>query len=540
MAFDLIVTTALNYANGDLHLGHLLEDIEADIWVRVQRRLGLKVLFVSGSDAHGTPIMLHAEKKKMTPETLVRSIQQQHQQDLQAFLIEFDVFHSTHSQENKQLTEHIFAQLQQKELIQKKVIDQAYDESKKMFLPDRFIKGTCPKCGAQDQYGDNCEACGTTYKSAELINPYSVLSGTPPTTKKSEHYFVTLNTQHHYLCQWLKQAPLQKAVYNKLQEWLNEPLRDWDISRDAPYFGFLIPGSDHKYFYVWLDAPIGYLAGIQAYCTQHQPMPTLQKTLSTSKMIHFIGKDIIYFHCLFWPAILSGTDFPAPHAVFAHGFLTLNGKKMSKSRGNFMTARDYLKTLNPELLRYYLARKLDASINDLDLNWTEFQEKINHELIGKIINIASRCSKILATHFDAHLSTETDSKLWQQWTAMQPKIIEHFNQRTMHHGTNELLNLADKINQYLAQEQPWSLVKNPDTKQRAQQVCSMGLHGFYLIMVLIEPVLPNLAKQAFAFLKVTQPPTFAACNQHRPKNTINPYTPLLTRVQPQQCPSENP
>jgi methionyl-tRNA synthetase len=540
MSVDLIVTTALNYANGPLHLGHILEDIQADIWVRAERRMGLTILFISGNDSHGTPIMLHAEKNKQTPEDLITQIRQQHCQDLDDFLIEFDCFHSTHSNENKELTYDIYAKLEEKGLIKKKTIMQAFDEEKQLFLPDRYIKGTCPKCHAKDQYGDNCEVCGTTYKPEELIEPYSILTGKIPTKRESEHYFFTLSAQQKALTSWLKDAPLQSPIRNKLQEWLAEDLRDWDISRDAPYFGFLIPGCKDKYFYVWLDAPIGYLAGLKKLHNNKTYTDNFATMVQQNKMVHFVGKDIIYFHGLFWPAMLLGADYSPPKTIVAHGFLTLNGEKMSKSRGNFLTARDYLDRLDPELLRYYLASKLDGGIEDLDLNWQAFQQKINSDLVGKIVNIASRCSKILATHFELKLCQHTDEPLWKTWQQAQSPIIEHYHQKTFHHALTHILALADQINQYLAQEKPWVLIKEDDSKatNHAHQVCTMGLHGFYLVMALLEPITPKLSLQAFTQLNVTQPATFKEIPDHRPEKSIQPYTPLLNRVQQDELPRQ--
>jgi methionyl-tRNA synthetase len=535
---DIIVTTALNYANGSLHLGHMLEDIQADIWVRFMRLTGHHCLFVSGNDAHGTPIMLSAEKRNISPEDMVASIHDEHQRDIKDFHIDFDHFYTTHSNENKHLVEHIYSQLKLGNHIETKTISQAFDDEKNMFLPDRYIKGQCPYCKSEEQYGDNCETCGQTYQPMELINPYSILSGSKPSTKKSEHYFFKLEHFQGILETWINQGELQDPVSNKLKEWFDQGLQSWDISRDAPYFGFKIPECQDKYFYVWLDAPVGYMSTIKHLC-QSQPeldFDAIWNPNSEVSLYHFIGKDIMYFHGLFWPALLHGANYRLPSAIYAHGFLTINNEKMSKSRGTFITAREYLDHLNPEFLRYYFASKLQSGVDDIDLNIDDFVQKVNSDLIGKVINIASRCAKFINNDFQSTLSARLHQpQMWQDWIDSGKDIALAYQERRFHQAIQAIMQLADQANRYIADQQPWKLIKNPEQKDEAHAVCSMGLHFFRMLMLYLQPVIPATSKKAFTFLQVEN-----LHWQNRSQlflgHSIQPYQHILERIQPKDLP----
>ena len=529
----ILVTSALPYANGPIHLGHLVEYIQTDIWSRFQKQKGHECYFVCADDTHGTPIMLRADAEGITPEELIARVQKEHLADFSDFGIIFDNYHSTHSQENKELSALIYQCLKEAGHIDSAEISQAYDPVKKMFLPDRFIKGLCPKCKAPDQYGDSCEVCGATYSPTELINAVSVISGEKPIEKKSLHYFFKLADFTEMLKEWTAANHLQPEVTNKLSEWLEHGLQKWDISRDAPYFGFEIPDAPGKYFYVWLDAPIGYMASFKNLCDKTSlNFDEFWGKDSTAELYHFIGKDIIYFHALFWPAMLSGADFRTPSAIFAHGFLTVNGEKMSKSRGTFIKARTYLEHLNPEYLRYYFAAKLNAGIDDIDLSFDDFTQRVNSDLIGKVVNIASRCSGFIKKRFSGKLSaTCSEPELFQEFIAANQQIASLYEQREFGKAMREIMALADKANQYIDEKKPWLIAKEEDKDTELHEVCSMGINLFRLLITYLKPVLPTLSRNAENFLNID--------DQLWPKeqttplldHSINPFKPLMTRVE---------
>jgi methionyl-tRNA synthetase len=533
---QILVTTALPYANGALHLGHLLEHIQADIWVRFQKMQGRDCLFISGDDAHGTPVMLAAQQRGTTPEALSAQMAQEHKADLEAFHIDFDNYYSTHSPENQALVEQIYQRMKAKGDIETKVIAQAYDPQVNLFLPDRYVKGTCPCCKAPDQYGDNCEACGSTYAALGLIEPRSVLSGAKPIAKETEHDFFKLGHYTEFLRQWITEGNhLSEEVRNKLLEWFKEGLHDLDISRDAPYFGFKIPGQDDKYFYVWIDAPIGYMASLQNLSVRRPEIVfnDYWNQASTAKLYHFVGKDIINFHAIFWPAILHSADFRTPTGVFVHGYLTINGQKMSKSRGTFITARDYLQQLDPEYLRYYFATKLNPKAEDIDLSLTDFQQRIHSDLIGKYVNIASRCASFINKKFANQLTaTLLDLELFQQFVEEGDTIAAYYEQREFGKALRAIMDLADKANQRIDAEKPWNLVKVPEQTMRAHAVCSLGLNLFRLLTIYLKPVLPVTAQKVEAFFNST-PLTWA--DRHIPlgNQTIRTFEPLLQRMAPE-------
>jgi methionyl-tRNA synthetase len=479
--------------------------------------------------------MLHAERKNISPEALIAEIHQQHQQDFGDFLIEFDHYHSTHSPENKELSELIFNRCQEGGYIHKKVIEQAFDPEKSLFLPDRFIKGSCPRCQAPDQYGDNCEACGATYNPLEMSQAVSVISGAKPITKETEHLFFTLAEFGDFLQSWTHAEHLQDEVRNKLDEWFEVGLKDWDISRDAPYFGFKIPGFDDKYFYVWLDAPIGYMASFKALCDkQGLNFDDWWQADSQTELYHFIGKDIIYFHALFWPAMLHAANFRTPSAIFAHGFLTFNGKKMSKSRGTFITARHYLNHLKPEYLRYYFATRLGNRIDDIDLDVDEFRQKINADLVGKFINIASRCSGFIKKRFAGQLATSLDdADLYQQFVSQKPAITSAFEQREYASAMRQIMQLADLANQYINDKQPWVIAKQDGQDELLHKVCTQGINLFRFLLVMLKPVLPAMSEQAETFLNES-PLNWDSADQPLLNHTIKPFKPLMTRIDEQQ------
>jgi methionyl-tRNA synthetase len=531
---QILVTSALYYANGSLHLGHILETIQSDIWVRYQRHLGNRCIHISGSDAHGTPIMLQAEKRQMSPEKMVQEIHLEHKQEFSEFHIAFDNFHTTHSEENKQLSELIYERLKAKGDIETKTITQAYDAQKEMFLPDRYVKGECPKCKAKDQYGDSCEVCGATYSPTELINPISVVSGTKPIEKQSEHYFFKLENYTALLEDWTKQGHLQQQIVNKLNEWFAAGLRQWDITRDGPYFGFPIPGTTNKFFYVWLDAPIGYMASFKDWCQRHDPkdFDAFWQKDSKHELYHFIGKDIVYFHALFWPAILAGSNFRTPSAIFAHGFLTINGQKMSKSRGTFITGRNYLNHLNPEYLRYYLAAKLNDGVDDIDLSFDDFTARVNADLVGKYVNIASRCAPFITKNFNGKLSTELmNPELMAKFLEKSTHIQEGFESRQYHKAIREIMGLADLANQFVDENKPWELAKSQDNMPKVQMVCTTALNLFRILTIYLKPVLPIVAQKVEKFFAV-KPFTWQDLQQPLLGHTINVYEPLMMRVDP--------
>lgn len=527
----MLVTSALPYANGHLHLGHLVEHIQTDIWVRTHKMQQHECIAICGDDAHGTPIMLKAEQMGITPDELTAQMKESHLRDFAAFNIHYDYYHSTHSPENQALAESIYLALQARGDIIKKSISQAYDPVKSMFLPDRYVKGTCPKCQTPDQYGDNCEACGATYSPTELLNPISAISGAIPIEKESEHYFFDLPRYETLLKTWTKAGHLQIEVTNKLDEWFTTGLKPWDISRDAPYFGFLIPGTTDKYFYVWLDAPIGYMASFQKYCEETgTSFDEFFKEGSTTELYHFVGKDIVYFHALFWPALLAGSGYRLPTSIFAHGFLTVNGQKMSKSRGTFIEARHYLAHLNPEYLRYYFAAKLNGRVDDLDLNFDDFTNRINADLVGKVVNIASRCAGFIQKRFDFQLAdTLAEPVLMDEILSQKSAIINAYVQRDYAQAVRLIMGCADRINQYIDTEKPWVLAKDETQLAKVQSICSMGLHLFRVLMTYLKPILPSMAEASEAFLNcdaLTWDTVDTPLLNHR----ICPFTPLMTRV----------
>ncbi len=528
----ILVTSALPYANGPIHLGHLVEYIQTDIWVRFQKQRGNQCYFVCADDTHGTPIMLKADREGITPEQLITQVGKEHLADFTEFGVAFDNYHSTHSEENRTFSSLIYKRLRDAGHISSRTIIQAYDPVKAMFLPDRFIKGDCPKCGAADQYGDGCEVCGATYSPTELKNAVSAISGEKPIEKDSVHYFFNLANFTRMLSDWTNADHLQAEVRNKLAEWLEGGLQQWDISRDAPYFGFEIPDAPGKYFYVWLDAPIGYMASFKNLCDkQGLEFDEFWAKDSAAELYHFIGKDIIYFHALFWPAMLSGADFRTPSAIFAHGFLTVNGEKMSKSRGTFITARTYLEHLNPEYLRYYFAAKLSAGVDDIDLNFDDFSQRVNSDLVGKVVNIASRCSGFISKRFANKLSANcSEPALFQEFINANEQIAEFYETREFGKAMREIMALADKANQYIDEKKPWVIAKQEDNNAQLHDVCSMGINLFRLLTAFLKPVIPALAKNAECFLNIDSQ-AWPANAQPLLNHAINDFKPLMTRVE---------
>jgi len=531
----ILVTSALPYANGEIHLGHLLEYIQTDIWVRFQKAIGNECHYVCADDAHGTPIMLKADELGITPEKLIASVSERHQKDFKDFYIGFSQYHSTHSEENREISEYIYNQLNTKGFISKKTISQAFDPVKKMFLPDRFIKGECPKCGAEDQYGDNCESCGATYSPTELKNPRSVVSGVEPITKDSEHYFFDLPKFEKDLKSWTSAGHLQEETSNKLLEWFNQGLQQWDISRDEPYFGFKIPGTKNKFFYVWLDAPIGYLGSFKKYCNESGVnFDEYLNTDSDTEMYHFIGKDIIYFHALFFPAMLMGSGFRTPSAIYAHGFLTVNGQKMSKSRGTFIQARNYLNYLNPEYLRYYYAYKLSSRIDDIDLSLEDFKYRVNSDLVGKVVNIASRSAGFIVKKFNKKLSAYvSENELYDEFIKAGSTISKHYENREFGQAMREIMKLADKANQYIDDKKPWQMIKEEGKENEVHDVASMSLNFFRVLMTYLSPVLPDMAEKARDFLKLKDL-SWNLIETPLTKHEINKFKPLMSRIEDEQ------
>ncbi|MCL5260491.1 MAG: methionine--tRNA ligase [Gammaproteobacteria bacterium] len=532
----ILVTWALPYANGPLHLGHILEAIQADIWVRWQKLQGNSCIFVCGDDAHGTPIMLSAQKQGISPEDLVAKIKDQHANDYNDFIIGFDNFYTTHSPENRALATEIFLRLKQNDDIEVREIEQAYDPIAKMFLPDRFVKGTCPRCKAENQYGDSCEVCGATYSPIDLINPVSAISGSTPIQKTSVHYFFRLEKYADFLKKWAEGGALQAEILHKLNEWFVIGLMQWDISRDAPYFGFEIPDAPGKYFYVWLDAPIGYMASFKNFCERTGlDFNSYWQNESTTELYHFVGKDIIYFHALFWPAMLQAANFRKPTAIFTHGFLTINGQKMSKSRGTFITAKDYLSKLNPEHLRYYFAAKLNSSIEDLDLNIVDYTQRVNSDLVGKVINIASRCAKFINSNFAHKLSAELIApEIFQEFADALPIIHTHYQNLNYHNAVRQIMQLADRANQFIDNKKPWALAKISATDPEVQKICTLGLNLFRQLMIYLKPILPKVTLEVEEFLNIG-PLTLADINKPLLNHTINEFKPLLQRVAEDQA-----
>ena len=536
----ILVTSALPYANGPIHLGHLVEYIQTDIWVRFQKLQGNECWYVCADDTHGTPVMLRARQEGVTPEALIERMNAEHQRDFAAFGVGFDNYYSTHSTENRALSEGIYRRLKAGGHIVARTIKQAYDPVKEMFLPDRFIRGECPRCGAKDQYGDSCEVCGATYTPTELKNAVSALSGVPPVEKESEHFFFKLGDFEDALRAWLfpditQPRHVQPEVANKLDEWFAAGLKDWDISRDAPYFGFEIPDAPGKYFYVWLDAPIGYMASFQNLCAREGlKFDDFWGRDAQTELYHFIGKDILYFHALFWPAMLEGAGYRKPTAIFAHGFLTVNGQKMSKSRGTFINARTYLNHLHPEYLRYYFAGKLGPHVEDLDLNLEDFVARINSNLVGKYVNIASRSANFITQHFGGRLGASLEHEtLVQELQRAADPIGAHYENRAFAEAVRVIMGLADKVNEYVDQEKPWVIAKDPASRDRLQRVCTTSLNLFRLLTLYLKPILPGLAQKVEAFLNI-KPLAWADADTLLTNHTINPYQHLAARIDPKQ------
>ena len=526
----ILVTSALPYANAPLHLGHMLEQVQTDIWVRFHRSRGHTCRYVCADDAHGTAIMLSAEAANRTPEAHIAAIQARHEQDSAGFLIDFDHYHSTHSPENQRWSENIFERLKSGGHIAVREITQAYDPEKGLFLADRFIKGTCPKCKAPDQYGDNCEACGATYSPSDLIDPVSALSGSTPVDKASDHLFFQLGHFEHLLTDWIQSGQLQPPIANKLKEWLEAGLQDWDISRDAPYFGFEIPGYPGKYFYVWLDAPIGYIASHEVLC--HNSGDHFEEYWmpgGDTELYHFIGKDIVNFHGLFWPAMLDSAGLRQPTAVYAHGFLTVNGVKMSKSRGTFILAERYLEHLDPEYLRYYFAAKLSSGVDDIDLNLEDFVQRVNADLIGKVVNIASRCAGFLRKKFDNQMSAEcSEPELVQSFIDAGDSIAALYEAREFNRAMREIIALADRANQYIDEQKPWVMAKDEALADQVQAVCSVGINLFRVLATYLKPVLPAMATKSEAFLNCSL--DWTALDTALVGHELATFEPLLQRV----------
>ncbi|PYC17340.1 methionine--tRNA ligase [Pseudomonas mosselii] len=531
---QILVTSALPYANGSIHLGHMLEYIQTDMWVRFQKLRGNQCIYVCADDAHGSAIMLRAEKEGITPEQLIANVQAEHSADFADFLVDFDNYHSTHSEENRELSSLIYTRLRDAGHIANRSVTQYFDPEKGMFLADRFIKGTCPKCAAEDQYGDNCEKCGATYAPTELKNPKSAISGATPVLRDSQHFFFKLPDFQAMLQQWTRSGTLQDAVANKLAEWLDSGLQEWDISRDAPYFGFEIPGEPGKYFYVWLDAPIGYMASFKNLCDRRPELDfdAFWNEGSKAELYHFIGKDIVNFHALFWPAMLEGAGLRKPTAVNVHGYLTVNGAKMSKSRGTFIKARTYLDHLQPEYLRYYYAAKLGRGVDDLDLNLEDFVQKVNSDLVGKVVNIASRCAGFIHKGNDGVMvAGDAAPELTEAFLAAAPSIAEAYEARDFGRAMREIMALADRANAWIADKAPWSLAKQEGKQDEVQAICAQGVNLFRQLVIFLKPVLPLLAADAEAFLNVA-PLTWNDHLSRLENHQLNPFKALMSRIEP--------
>ena len=532
---NILVTSALPYANAPLHLGHILEHTQTDIWVRYQKLIGNNCTYVCADDAHGTPIMLKAEELNKEPEDLIEEIYVNHVNTFNLYNINHDNFHTTHSEENRTLSERIFNALNEKGLIEIRTIEQLYDTSRNMFLSDRYVKGSCPKCYAEDQYGDNCEFCSATYDAIELIDPFSVLSNTSPIIKESEHLFFKLSELKQEIVEWLKNSKIQNPVQNKLSEWLDEDLKDWDISRDSPYFGFEIPGHKDKFFYVWLDAPIGYLASHINYLNKQNSneFEKFWNPESNSEIYHFIGKDIMYFHTLFFPVMLSNANFKKPSGVFVHGFLTLDGEKMSKSRGNFISADDFVSVLDPEYLRYYFASKLSTGVDDIDLNLEDLKQKVNADLVNKLVNIASRSANFLNKYFNNELSKEIDNvELVEHFIKSSEEISKHYENLELNKAMKEIMALADKANQYVDKMEPWVLIKDERNLELVHRICSTALNLFRILIIMFEPVTPNLSQKSLNFLN--EELSWDSIKSPLLNHKINSFETLLIRIEDNQ------
>ena len=532
----ILVTSALPYANGPIHLGHMLEVIQTDTWVRFQKLVGHDARYVCADDAHGTPIMLKARSDGIEPVQLIEEILSAHQRDFAGFDIQFDFYHTTHSEENRYFSETIYNRLNEAGYITRRVIRQAYDPDAKMFLPDRFIRGECPRCGSPDQYGDSCESCGATYSPGDLKNPISAISGATPIERESEHHFFRLPDFETMLKAWIGSGHLQPEVVNKLAEWFDSGLRDWDISRDEPYFGFEIPGYPNKYFYVWLDAPIGYLASFKALCnSENLDFDAYWKPDSKAELYHFVGKDILYFHALFWPAVLQGANFRTPTSVFVHGFLTVNGEKMSKSRGTFIKADTYLRHLDPDYLRYYFAAKLNNRVEDLDLSSEDFIQRVNSDLVGKVVNIASRCAGFINKRFSNEIGDQLDDPaLFKKAVDAGPSIAQAYDNREFSRAIREIMGVADEANQYVNNRQPWIVAKQAGSDSELQAICCQGLNLFRLLITWLSPVTPSLAQRSSSFLccDISEPGQWSNLSQPLLNHRISEYQHLLTRINP--------
>ncbi|MGN5136958.1 methionine--tRNA ligase [Aeromonas sp. 164P] len=530
----MLVTCALPYANGSIHLGHMLEHIQADIWVRYQRMRGHQVHFICADDAHGTPIMLKAQQMGITPEEMIAAVSKEHQADFAGFNISFDNYHSTHSDENRELATLIYGRLKNGGFIKSRTISQLFDPEKSMFLPDRFVKGTCPKCKSPEQYGDNCDSCGATYSPTELIDPKSAVSGATPVMKDSEHFFFDLPQFEKWLAEWVRgSGAIQEEMANKMQEWFESGLQQWDITRDAPYFGFEIPGAPGKYFYVWLDAPIGYMASFKNLCNKRGDIDfdSYWKADSEAELYHFIGKDIAYFHCLFWPSMLEGANFRKPTKVNVHGYVTVNGAKMSKSKGTFIKASTYLNHLDPECLRYYYAAKLNSRIDDLDLNLEDFVQRVNADVVNKLVNLASRNAGFIAKRFGGKLAaTCAEPELYAEFANARTAIAEAYESREFSRAIREIMALADKANRYVDDKAPWVIAKQEGADAELQAVCSVGINLFRVLMAYLKPVMPLLAERAEAFL--AEALSWDSIEMPLVDHTVAPFKALFSRIEP--------
>ncbi len=533
----ILVTSALPYINGSIHLGNMLEHIQTDIWVRFQKLRGHECLYVCADDTHGTGTMLHAEQAGVPPEALIEAMRQEHMRDFAGFGIEHDNYHSTHSEENRALSELIFERLREQGGIFTRDVAQLSDPERGLFLADRFVKGDCPRCGAADQYGDNCDACGATYDATELGRPRSLVSGAEPLVRQSEHYFFDLPQFSDMLKAWTRSGAVQPEVANKLAEWLDEGLKPWDISRDAPYFGFLIPGTKDKYFYVWMDAPVGYMASFKNLADARGDLDfdAFWKAGADTELHHFIGKDIVNFHALFWPAVLEASGFRKPTRIHTHGFVTVEGAKMSKSRGTLIKASTYLEHLNPEYLRYYFATKLNGTVDDYDINFEDFVQRVNADLVGKVVNIASRCAGFITRNFDGELSPElANEALWRRFVEASESIAERYEAGQVSRAVREITALADLANQYIAEREPWKLVKQEGALAEVQAVCSLGLNLFRILAIYLTPILPALSQAVSTFLNVG-PLRWSDIDQPLLGGRINAYKALLTRMEKKQA-----
>ena len=534
-ARKILVTCALPYANGSIHLGHMLEHIQADIWVRYQRMRGNTIHFICADDAHGTPIMLKAQQLGITPEQMIADVSKEHQADFSGFAISFDNYHSTHSDENRELASLIYTRLRDSGYIKSRGISQLYDPEKGMFLPDRFVKGTCPKCKAADQYGDNCDVCGATYSPTELIDPRSAVSGAAPVMKETEHFFFDLPQFETMLKAWITSGALQEEMANKLAEWFESGLQQWDITRDAPYFGFEIPDAPGKYFYVWLDAPIGYMGSFRNLCNKRSDLSFEEywDKDSQAELYHFIGKDILYFHSLFWPAMLEGASFRKPTNVFVHGYVTVNGAKMSKSKGTFVKANTYLQHLDPEYLRYYYAAKLNNRIDDLDLNLDDFVARVNADVVNKLVNLASRTASFVTKRFDGQLAAElSEQALFSEFAAAKERIADAYEHREFSRAIREIMALADIANRYVDEKAPWVMAKQEGKEAELQEVCTVSLNLFRVLMTYLKPVLPQLAERSEAFLGTTL--SWDSVETPLLNHTIAPFKALFSRIDPKK------